>query len=90
MTHTINLRPETEERLTRHAARTGKPIDTVITDLVEEAVERVSIEPRTSSKQEAEPSLMDVLRSLGAGSVRGTAREDGTPWSEVEAACDTH
>jgi hypothetical protein len=77
MTLTLELSPQTEERLKQRAAIEGIPLPEFVAGIVEEA-----------ARAETRPSdMVDHLRSIGViGAVKGNPRPDGLPWSEIEAA----
>ena len=71
MTRTLELSPEQEAKLLEKAKAAGKKPADYVLDIIEQI--------------EKPERFSDHLRRIGVlGSVKGTPRSDGKPWSEVE------
>ena len=74
----ITLDPETEARISRRAARRGMTAEEYL---------RNAFMPRRRKKTAMEREAASAWESfIGGGQL--TARADGRPWSEIEAAAD--
>jgi len=95
MTIMLDISPEAEKRLRQRASLAGVPFPQLLTQLVEQAT-LTEAEPEvtqrsTETEQRPDENFSDYLERIGIrGAVEGKPREDGRPWSEIEAACDTY
>jgi hypothetical protein len=85
MTITLNLTPEQEARLAARAQAAG------VSDPTEYLLKLIDTPEANGANGFSSTDMADHLRSIGVlGAVEGTPRSDGRPWSEIEAACDSH
>lgn len=81
MTLTLELTPEQEAKLKELAQAAGEDPSRYALRLIDSSL--------TPGSPHAD--MAAHLRKIGVlGAVKGEPRADGRPWSEIEAACDSH